>query len=360
MSPLSNARLLPNHAMATQLDPTSSATALTEFKLFPKLPTELRLKVFEYAIPTSKKGEKRVIRVIPFMEGSLPYDFKVTFKILKKSGEGQVRGTLTSTEIYDIGLLRACKECRQAFLKAFENCPSLSTIDGGIIRFHQDTYIYLQELLSRFTIFDGFVTAMRTLGALNSSSTTSTSSPVFNGIKRLALDGQSWELLWSCDLHIHLIRLFEGLAVDMVDADFPLHDILGRSFRSEVLLQKLRRDIDKCKEAFGSNFRDFRVENLELNCFYFGVKELSRWYMIFRGRDNETGGFLLGGAGSERYQELHVYDNNRPFGSLQAVLQIALLCLSCCSISCSDLSNLTCHYYVMALKVLLRIFITMM
>jgi hypothetical protein len=243
--------------MANQLDPTSSATALTEFKLFPKLPTELRLKVFEYAIPTSKKGEKRVIRVIPFMEGSLPYDFKVTFKIQKRSGERRVRGTLTSTKIYDIGLLGACKESRQVFLKAFENCPSLSTIDGGIIRFHQDTYIYLQEL-SSFTIVDGFVTAMRTLGALgalNSSSTTSTTSPVFNGIKRLALDGQSWELAWSCGLPIHLFQLFEALAVDMVDADFPLYDILGRSFRSEFLLQKLRRDIDKCKEAFGSNFK---------------------------------------------------------------------------------------------------------
>jgi hypothetical protein len=50
--------------------------------------------------------------------------------------------------------------------------------------------------------------------------------------------------------------------------------------------------------------------------------------MIFRGRDNGTKGFLLGRAGSERYQELHVYDNNRRFDSFQTALQIALLCVS--------------------------------
>jgi hypothetical protein len=265
MSPLSNARLLPNHAMANQLDPTSSATALTEFKLFPKLPTELRLKVFKYAVPTSKKGEKRVIRVIPLMKSSWLWGSRIAFKIRKPTEEGRARGTLTSSEIYDIGLLGACKESRQVFLKAFENCSSLSTIDGGIIRFHQDTYIYLHEL-SSFPIFDGFLTAVRRLSVpiqiFNPSSITSTTSPVpiFRGATRLALDSQSWATLWCCHLATPIIQLFEGLAVDMVDVDFPLHDRLGRSVVLDFLLQKLREDIERFNGIHGRNFKTPELE----------------------------------------------------------------------------------------------------
>jgi hypothetical protein len=117
---------------------------LDKFTLFPKLPIELRLQIFKHAIPKpNNKDEKRVVRVTPSLS-QIPKsdDTRVAFQIHKTSGYG-IR---TSPEIFDIGLLGACMESRDVYLEAFQGCAYLLTIGGGLVRYDENTFIYIEKL----------------------------------------------------------------------------------------------------------------------------------------------------------------------------------------------------------------------
>jgi hypothetical protein len=148
---------------------------LDKFTLFSKLPIELRLQIFKHAIPkaTNNKDEKCVIRVTP----SLPRipksnDTRVAFQIHKMSGYG----TRTSPELFDIGLLGACVESRDFYLKAFQGCADLWTIGGGLVRYDENTFIYIDNLWG-FRGIDTTTDHMRE-AAIN----------CFKNIKKLALN----------------------------------------------------------------------------------------------------------------------------------------------------------------------------
>ena len=74
--------------------------ALTEFTLFPKLPAELQIKIWKYAIPPPRLVRANVRRRFPFSLGSVCFS--------------------TNTPVP--GLLGACKTSREAILKMYTTC----------------------------------------------------------------------------------------------------------------------------------------------------------------------------------------------------------------------------------------------
>ena len=217
---------------------------LDKFTLFPKLPIELRLQIFKHAILktiNNLKDEKCVIRVTP----SLPRipksnDTRVAFQIHKMSDYG----TRTSPEIFDIGLLGACVESRDVYLKAFQGCADLLTIGGGLVRYDENTFIYIDKLWE-FRGIDTTTDRMR-----------ETASNCFRNIKKLALNVNA---LWIWYRHGVRFRVFQNIQTLAV-ADkgyiyYPGEDLSRRFYTVTFAVRVLERivgNFEYAKKHFGS------------------------------------------------------------------------------------------------------------
>jgi hypothetical protein len=103
--------------------PTSHNSPLTEFALFPKLPLELRLKVWKHALPTGPHG----LRMIKVAASKLVTTSTTTTSILGKGSKQPPKSEIKEAEasafltfcllehkhndyLRDLGMLRACSE----------------------------------------------------------------------------------------------------------------------------------------------------------------------------------------------------------------------------------------------------------
>ncbi|KAE9380780.1 hypothetical protein N431DRAFT_324908 [Stipitochalara longipes BDJ] len=130
-------------------EPTSDATAaiqplledftltdpLPTFTFFPKLPPELRLKILEDALPVGLKG-CRFIQVKARIGASSRHSSEPCWFILDDNA--------CSSDVKDIGLLAANKECRHVFLRHFNK--SLRSKGKGLIRYHEDDTIFISNI----------------------------------------------------------------------------------------------------------------------------------------------------------------------------------------------------------------------
>jgi hypothetical protein len=138
---------------------TFAATAvrepLTEFTFFSKLPIEIRLKIFKYALPIGPQS-CRMLRVAirQIVSKSITTTtFEGPFKRLSPPTEttGKVSMFLTcqllehehNSFIRDLGLLAACSESRGVYLKRFTG--SLRTGEQGLIRFAKEDIVYISK-----------------------------------------------------------------------------------------------------------------------------------------------------------------------------------------------------------------------
>ncbi|KAE9376622.1 hypothetical protein N431DRAFT_453027 [Stipitochalara longipes BDJ] len=120
--------------------PTVLQAPLTEFTLFPKLPPELRQKIFKDAIPTGSQGF-RVLKVYGAIVGEENKNRKhkprphIEFELEKGHKKKLAK---------HMSLSRASKESRDAFLRS--NPHLLRTKKEGLIRFATEDVIYVVNL----------------------------------------------------------------------------------------------------------------------------------------------------------------------------------------------------------------------
>jgi hypothetical protein len=125
------------HSVTVDIANMSLDPPLAEFTLFPKLPIELRLKTFGYALPDGGRTAIRARVVLKGDRGS--FKKRLQFEVRKISGKA-TRNTPSS--LLQLGLLGACKESRETYIQSFKNVlPS----PRGLIRFHDDTIIYIEN-----------------------------------------------------------------------------------------------------------------------------------------------------------------------------------------------------------------------
>jgi hypothetical protein len=135
------------------IDPTALNRPLTEFTVFPKLPPELRQKIFKDALPSGSRGY-RVLKVYGTIivpdrrRNSAAKESKskpepnpkpyIEFTLERNSDEHTLK---------DLALSRSCTESRAVFLK--RNPYTLIAKREGLIRFAKDDIIFLSKPLTR-------------------------------------------------------------------------------------------------------------------------------------------------------------------------------------------------------------------
>ena len=138
-----------------------SSKAATTFDLFPKLPAELRLTIWEMAVPSSKNEKgRRIIRG--------HFDFARTSHVKQRKGlsvfvypSWDEFPRSTSTSVFDIGMAKACVESREVYLKALEHVIPIEPNPklDGVVHFDKETTFYLCYLdldLRYSAILDAF------------------------------------------------------------------------------------------------------------------------------------------------------------------------------------------------------------
>ncbi|KAN0117053.1 hypothetical protein V8E51_003030 [Hyaloscypha variabilis] len=117
---------------------TAAPSALMKFTLFPKLPTEIRLKIFRHALPSTTMVQvtKKVRADDDAGRVNLPKTNSwFIFRLLEHRHNSYVS---------DVSLLSASTESRGIYLKHFNG--SLKTAKGGLIRFSKEDIVYIRNL----------------------------------------------------------------------------------------------------------------------------------------------------------------------------------------------------------------------
>jgi len=118
----------------SQLQLSSTAELLESFTVFPKLPIELRLKIWKFALPMPRKRVRRILRVRARVSTTLKTKDYSRFFLEDNPHAASIR---------DIGMLGANWESREVYLSFFTNF--LPTKKNGLIRYHVNDIIYICE-----------------------------------------------------------------------------------------------------------------------------------------------------------------------------------------------------------------------
>ena len=129
-----------------------------EFTLFPKLPTELRLIIWKFALPNGAADDGKRIFCLNTQFVNDDTRLNAIFYLTtsrhapcdpspRNKAEMNVEYENWRRDMRDVGLLRACKESRDVFLRAFPH--TLSTTNGGVIRFDDQTTIHVENWYAR-------------------------------------------------------------------------------------------------------------------------------------------------------------------------------------------------------------------
>jgi hypothetical protein len=139
------------HEQAT--DPTTLHQPLTKFTVFPKLPPELRQKIFKDALPSGSRGYRMlwVYGIVIVPDRCKNSSTKKSKSKPKPNSKAYIEFTLPrifdNHTAKDLALSRSCTESRAVFLK--RNPYTLITKGEGLIRFAKDDIIYLSKPLTR-------------------------------------------------------------------------------------------------------------------------------------------------------------------------------------------------------------------
>jgi hypothetical protein len=121
--------------------PAHSAQPLTTFTPFPKLPIELRLKIFKLALPTGPNGF-RMLKVN--VEATVAEPKKLTTEgYLQYQWVFSLQNNDHVFEIKEVALSATSKESRAAYLEIFRH--ALRGQKSSLIRFGGDDVIYISE-----------------------------------------------------------------------------------------------------------------------------------------------------------------------------------------------------------------------
>jgi len=159
--PLSDADLIvDSQSNATQPDEDPARSRFDTFTHFPKLPIELRLIIWKFALPNGANDDgNRVFcfhahithsltlqcsevtfRVTPRM---IPTPPSLTPETLRIQADLKAEDQLDRKDMRNVALLRACKESRDVFLNRFQRI--LPAEGMGVIRFEDQTSIHIRN-----------------------------------------------------------------------------------------------------------------------------------------------------------------------------------------------------------------------
>jgi hypothetical protein len=170
-------------------------------------------------------------------------------------------------DVYETGLLGACRESREVFLKAFPN--SLQATYGGLIRFDDETFIHIQNFCEanarfRFLARDNTYPYILRRDFL---------PPHFKSIKKLAIYGRDFTETFVGSHIFDPLSLFPDVntvSVDMVDSN--VHDyntnayyrswlnqltVCEETSLGDILIKKAKTD----RERMGSRSKGLRRYN---------------------------------------------------------------------------------------------------
>lgn len=118
----------------------SDKQPLSQFTCFSKLPAELRLEIFKLALPKSTSRLRWIKVLVKNIHITKNDQLTVTFTI-PQGIQGPREEWLDN--LYDIRLLKTCKESQTVFLKRFKN--HLQTRRHGKIRFDDEATVYIDN-----------------------------------------------------------------------------------------------------------------------------------------------------------------------------------------------------------------------
>lgn len=102
----------------------------TNFIRFTKLPMELQCQIWEDSVPSGKDSYGRRILTL-----TIPTSERIIRVDLRKRGN-----FVTFPEIFDIGMLKACRSSRKAFIKVY---PKYIKVWKGLVWINRETTIVL-------------------------------------------------------------------------------------------------------------------------------------------------------------------------------------------------------------------------
>jgi hypothetical protein len=143
-------------------DPTALHQPLTKFTVFPKLPPELRQKIFNDALPSGSRGYRMlwVYGTVIVPDQCKNPSTKQSKSKPKPNSKAYIEFTLLRNSgghtAKDLALSRSCTESRAVFLK--RNPYTLITEGEGLIRFAKGDIIYLCKPLNRSKSLEIFST----------------------------------------------------------------------------------------------------------------------------------------------------------------------------------------------------------
>ena len=146
-----NSATMNAHEQAT--DPTALHQPLTKFTVFPKLPPELRQKIFKDALPTGSRGYRMlsVLGTVIVPDRRKNSSAKKSKSKPEPNPKAYFEFTLERNSddhtLKELALSRSCRESRAVFLKC--NPYTLIAKGEGLIRFAKDDIIYLSKPLTR-------------------------------------------------------------------------------------------------------------------------------------------------------------------------------------------------------------------
>lgn len=178
----------------------SNTSILEAFNLFPKLPIELQLTIWNFAIPESHVIAVKVSSPGTVYEKEFIYE---TAQELTQSLEKAAKNLVLSCDSKVSSLLSACKISREAILKTYGAQIPLS--DGGLLRFDgdQDTILLYHDTKS-VPILPGYEMAPTDCPDYKS---------IFSGVKNLALqaayflDVEKEETAWALSQFESLVNV---------------------------------------------------------------------------------------------------------------------------------------------------------
>jgi len=151
MDDRTNSATMNAHEQAT--DPTALHQPLTKFTVFPKLPPELRQKIFKDALPTGSRGYRMlsVLGTVTVPDRRKNSSAKKSKSKPEPNPKAYFEFTLERNSddhtLKELALSHSCRESRAVFLKC--NPYTLIAKEEGLIRFAKDDIIYLSKPLAR-------------------------------------------------------------------------------------------------------------------------------------------------------------------------------------------------------------------
>jgi len=167
--------LLETVTIPSQVEHTSTTAGadLEKFTLFPKLPPELRIKIWKLLLPNGPENDgKRIFRLRIAVDLSGKAKFGVGLRRtsmytyrddvpVQKAMEIRMEHEYKE-DMRKLALLRTCHESRAIFFEKSKSWNTLPAIHGGNIYFEDSTTIYIEGLMAFLLPINRFLEQLNT------------------------------------------------------------------------------------------------------------------------------------------------------------------------------------------------------